>query len=67
MITAPAILSSVWRESCNVEPSPVAVIPSATKTTVNDRQKTIAGSRIRDSRRSPACISASDRPDTADR
>ena len=44
MMTSPAILSSVPRESCSVEPRPVAVMPSATKTTVKERQKTIAGS-----------------------
>ena len=43
MMITPAILSSVPRPSCSVEPSPVAVIPSATKTTVKDRQKTNAG------------------------
>ena len=45
-IIAPAILSSVPLELCSVDPIPVAVMPSATNTTVNDRQKTIAGSRI---------------------
>src|SRR3954468_15802757 len=43
MITAPATLSSVLRELLSVEPRLVAVIPSATNTTVNERQKTIAG------------------------
>ena len=42
-------------------------MPSATNTTVNDRQNTIAGSRILSVPRSPDFISASDRPDTADR
>ena len=45
----------------------VAVIPSATKTTVKDRQKTIAGKRMRLRRFSPCWISASDMPETADR
>ena len=67
MMTAPAILSSVPRESCSVEPSPVAVIPSATKTTVNDRQNTIAGSSTRTSERSPFWSSATLTPETADR
>ena len=67
MITAPATLSSVPRPSWSAEPRPVAVIPSATKMTVNDRQKTIAGIRMRDRRFSPCWISASDTPDTADR
>src|SRR3954449_305189 len=63
---APATLSSVPRESCSVDPSPVAVIPSATKTTVNDRQKTNAGKRKGLRRRSTVRISASETPDTAD-
>ncbi len=67
MITTPATLSSVPRQSCSVEPRPVAVIPSATNTTVNERQKTIAGSSTRDRRFSPCWISASDWPETADR
>ena len=67
MIIAPATLSSVPRESCSVEPRPVAVIPSATNTTVNDRQNTIAGSRILPVRRSPDCSSRTDTPETADR
>ena len=67
MITAPAILSSVALELCSVEPRPVAVMPSATNTTVNDRQKTIAGSRIFGRLRSPDFMSAIERPDTADR
>ena len=54
---APAILSSVARESCSVEPRPVAVMPSATKIAVNERQKTIAGSRIFRRLRSPDFIS----------
>src|SRR3954467_11405437 len=65
MITAPATLSSVSRESLSVEPSPVAVIPSATNTTVKDRQKTIAGNRICDVLRSPVFISATVIPETA--
>src|SRR3954469_13851319 len=67
MITAPATLSSVPRESRRVEPRLVAVIPSATKTAVNDRQNTIAGRSRRPSERSPARISAIDTPETADR
>ena len=39
MIIAPATLSSVPRESLSVDPMPVAVMPSATNTAVNDRQK----------------------------
>ena len=66
-ITAPATLSSVPRESCSAEPIPVAVMPSATKTTVKDRQKTIAGSSTRSSERSPFCSSATLTPETADR
>src|SRR3954447_16443481 len=66
-ITAPAILSSVPLELYSEEPSPVAVMPSATNTTVNDRQKTIAGSRILPRLRSPDLMSAIERPDTADR
>jgi hypothetical protein len=65
MITAPATLSSVLRESFKVEPRPVAVIPSATNTTVKERQKTIAGNRIRDVLRSPVFMSATETPDTA--
>ena len=42
-------------------------MPSATKTTVNDRQKTIAGSRIFSRLRSPDFISAIETPETADR
>ena len=57
--------SSVPRESCSVEPRPVAVIPSATKTTVKLRQKTIAGSSTL--ARSPRCSSATVTPETADR
>ena len=67
MITNPATLSSVLRESCSVLPMPVAVIPSATKTTVNDRQKTSAGSRILAVERSPVRMSAIEIPDTAER
>ena len=67
MMIAPATLSSVPRPSCSVEPSEVAVMPSATKTTVKDRQKTIAGIRMRLRRFSPCWISASDMPETADR
>ena len=67
MITTPATLSSVPRPSRSVEPSVVAVIPSATKTTVNAMQKIAAGTRIRLSRRSSLWISASETPDTADR
>jgi hypothetical protein len=66
-ISAPATSSSVSRWWARVEPIPVAVMPSATNMTVNDRQKTIAGIRTRDSRRSPVCISATDTPLTADR
>ena len=66
-ISAPAILSRVWRWSASVDPMPVAVMPSATNITVNERQKMIAGSRIFDRRRSPVCISATDTPLTADR
>ena len=65
MITTPATLSSVPRRSWSVEPSPVAVIPSATKTTVNERQKTIAGSST--CARCPRCSSATLTPETADR
>ena len=65
MITAPATLSSVPRESCSAEPSPVAVMPRATKTTVNARQKTIAGSKTR--ARCPRCSSPIVTPETADR
>ena len=67
MITIPAILSSVPRESCSVEPSPVAVIPSATNTAVNERQKTIAGSSTLSSERSPRWSSTTLTPDTAER
>ena len=67
MMTAPATLSSVPRESCSAEPSPVAVMPSATNTTVNERQKTIAGSSTRSSERSPFCSSATLTPETAER
>jgi hypothetical protein len=42
-------------------------MPSATNTTVNARQKTIAGSSTRERRFSPCWISASETPDTADR
>jgi hypothetical protein len=66
-ITAPAILSRVPRESCSVAPRLVAVIPRATNTTVNDRQKTAAGSRTRPAERPPRSMSATDTPDTADR
>ena len=65
MITTPATLSSVPRESCSVEPSPVAVMPSATKTTVKARQKTIAGISTRE--RSPRSSSPIVTPETADR
>ncbi len=67
MITTPATLSSVPRPSASAEPSPVAVIPSATNTTVKLRQKTSAGSSTRLMRRSPCWISASETPETADR
>ena len=67
MITAPATLSSVPRPSWRVEPRPVAVIPSATNTAVNERQKTIAGNSTRDRRFSPCWISASETPETAAR
>ena len=67
MITAPATLSSVPRPSRSTEPSPVAVIPSTTNTTVKRRQKMAAGSITRRSRSSPSLISASETPDTADR
>ncbi len=67
MMTTPATLSSVPRSFCSVEPRPVAVIPSATKTAVNERQNTIDGSRIFGRLRSPDFISASETPDTADR
>ena len=65
MIRAPAILSSVSRFSASVEPSPVAVMPSATNITVNERQNTIAGSRTLESRRSPLCSSVTETPLTA--
>ena len=65
MMTTPAILSSVPRESWSVEPRLVAVMPSATKTTVKDRQKTIAGSSTRE--RSPRWSSPIVTPETADR
>jgi cytochrome c biogenesis protein CcdA len=42
-ISAPATLSSVARLSLRACPRPVAVIPSATNMTVNDRQKMAAG------------------------
>jgi hypothetical protein len=67
MIRAPAILSSRSRWWASVEPMPVAVMPSATNITVNDRQKMMAGTRIFASRRSPVCISATETPLTADR
>ena len=64
-MTSPAILSSVSREAWSVEPSPVAVMPSATKTTVKERQKTSAGPTTL--ARSPRWSSASVTPETADR
>ena len=64
-MTTPATTSSVPRESCRVEPRPVAVMPSATKTTVKARQKTIAGSSTR--ARSPRWSSPIVTPETADR
>ena len=67
MITKPASLSSVSRELCSVLPIPVAVIPSATNTIVNDRQKISAGPRIFAVLRSPVRMSAIEIPDTADR
>ena len=67
MIITPAILFSVCWWSRRVEPIPVAVIPSATNITVNERQKISAGSRIRLSRFSPARISAMLEPEIAER
>ena len=67
MITTPAIFSSVARSWLRVSPRPVAVMPSATKIVVNERQKTIAGSRIFSRLRSPLRISAIETPETADR
>ena len=67
MIRPPASLSSRSRCEASVEPMPVAVMPSATNMTVNERQKMMAGSRIFERRRSPVCISATETPLTADR
>ena len=67
MISAPAILSRVSRWSWSVEPSPVAVMPSATNTTVKDRQKMIAGKRTVFRSWSPSRISMTETPLTADR
>ena len=61
----PATRSSVSRWSCSVEPRPVAVMPSATKTTVNERQNVSAG--ITTLARSPRWSSASVTPETAER
>ena len=61
----PATRSSVSRWSWSVEPRPVAVMPSATKTTVNERQNVSAG--ITTLARSPRWSSASVTPETADR
>ena len=58
MISPPAMWSSVSWGRCSVEPMPVAVIPSATNMTVNDRQKMIAGPRTRESVCSPERRSA---------
>ena len=67
-IRAPATFSSVPRLVCSEDPSPVAVMPRATKTTVKARQKTIAGSRMRAAvGRSSSFISVIETPETADR
>ena len=58
MIRTPATCSSVARWSFSVLPIPVAVIPSATNTTVNDRQKTAPGSSTRSAWRWPLWNSA---------
>jgi hypothetical protein len=68
MIVSPAIRLSVSRWSASDLPMPVAVMPSATKITVNDRQKSAAGQSTRAIVRGrPSCISATDTPLTADR
>ena len=67
MISRPAIVSSVCLWSRSVEPRPVALMPSATNISVNDRQKTIAGASTCDRRCSPARISAMLIPEIADR
>ena len=63
----PATLSSVAFESRSVEPRPVAVMPSATNMSVNDRQKITAGPSTCESRWLPARMSVTLTPDTADR
>ena len=67
MMRMPATLSSVSLESRSVEPRPVAVMPSATNMSVNDRQKTIAGPSTRESVCWPSRMSVTLTPDTADR
>ena len=67
MIRMPAIVSSVCLLSRSADPMPVALIPSATNITVNDRQKTIAGASTCERRCSPARISAMLIPEIADR
>ena len=67
MISAPAILLSVSLCSLSVWPRPVAVMPSATNTIVNDRQKMSAGQSTLVGECSRERISATDTPLTADR
>jgi hypothetical protein len=64
--TTPAICWSSRRWSCSAEPKLVAVMPSATNMTVNERQNRIAGPRTFD-RPSPAWISANETPEMVDR
>ena len=67
MIRMPAALSSVCLEFWSVEPIPVAVIPSATNISVNDRQKIAAGHRTCESLCWPPRRSVTLTPETADR
>jgi hypothetical protein len=67
MMSAPAIWSSRRRCSASVEPIPVAVMPSATKMTVKERQKMTAGQRMRPTGRSGPRISSMLTPDTDER
>ncbi len=63
----PATRSSVSFESRSVEPMPVAVMPSATNMSVNERQKMTAGPSTWERRCSPRRRSATLTPETAER
>ena len=65
-ITIPEISRRSWRFSCRVWPSPVAVMPRATKVAVKARQNRSAGPSTR-ARPRPSWMSANETPEMVDR